>query len=243
MKNVELAPEERTLIAAARDTAGPTEFQRARVRKGLDAKIAAGIAAPVLATSAGLATLLKVGAGVAIAAVIGSGAIYLAGPRPSTPAALPDTSKPRPAHRAAVPLPTPASEPELAPDIEAPPAVVADPRATPSPSHPRSTVRRREPTPPSPVDLAGELGLLTQASAATKKGDIAHVDEILRTYDQRYPAGQLAQERAAAGVLAHCAAGRREMARTEARRFVERWPRSPLVARIQGSCAMEDKAR
>jgi outer membrane protein assembly factor BamD (BamD/ComL family) len=65
----------------------------------------------------------------------------------------------------------------------------------------------------------------------------------LRTYDERYPKGELAQERAAAGVLAHCAAGRTQLARAEARQFLERWPRSPLVVRIQGSCAGEGETR
>jgi len=44
-------------------------------------------------------------------------------------------------------------------------------------------------------------------------------------------------------VLAHCAAGRTQLARAEARQFLERWPRSPLVVRIQGSCAGEGETR
>lgn len=240
MKNVELAPEERSLIAAARGSAGPTEIQRARVRKGLDAKIAAGVAAPVLAASAGLATLLKIGAGVAVAAVIGGGAIYFTVPRLSAPALPPATLRARVSQLARTPVPTLEPAPERTP--EAPLSVAADTHATP-PSHARSSVRRREVSPPVPADFAGELALLTQASAATQQGDTIRADGLLRTYDQRHPSGQLAQERAAAGVLTHCAAGRIQLARSEARRFLERWPRSPLVARIQGSCAMEDSGQ
>ena len=83
--------------------------------------------------------------------------------------------------------------------------------------------------------------MLTQASAATQRGEVARAEQILHTYDQRFPSGQLAEERAAAGILVLCAAGRTQSARSEARRFVERWPRSPLVARIGSSCAAEGK--
>jgi hypothetical protein len=236
MKNIELTSEERTLIATARDGADPTEIQRVRVRKSLDAKIAAGVAAPLMATSAGLATLLKVGVGVAIAAALGGGAIYFAAPTPSLPATTPKASH---ARAARLPVLTPESDSK---PVTEPPAAASE---VPSPpSHPRGSPRRREANSPPvpPADLTGELGILTQVSAATRRGDAARADELLRTYDARYPSGQLAQERAAAGVLAHCAAGRTELARAEARRFLERWPRSPLVARIQVSCAGEDKA-
>jgi hypothetical protein len=239
MKQVELRPEERALIAAARDGAEPTKVQRARVRRGLDAKIAAGVAAPVLATSAGLATLLKVGAGLAVAAALGGGAIYLAGPRPSDPAA---TSKARPGRAQRQPASAPATASAIVPARVPAPPVTAGSEMRPPPA--RGLARRREANPArtTPVDLAGELGILKQVSAATRRGDVARADALLLTYDERYPSGELAQERAAAGVLAHCAAGRTQLARAEARRFLASWPRSPLVVRIQSSCAGEDEA-
>jgi outer membrane protein assembly factor BamD (BamD/ComL family) len=95
--------------------------------------------------------------------------------------------------------------------------------------------------PPS-VDLAGELALLTEANAAIRRGDATQASELLRAYDQRFPAGHLAEERAAAGILALCASGHPQSAIAEARRFVERWPRSPLVARIKASCAAEGRS-
>jgi hypothetical protein len=240
MKNVDLAPEERAIIAAARDALQPTEIQRARVRKGLDAKVAAGVAAPALATSAAFATFLKIGMGVAIAGVVGTGAVYYAAPRLS----LPPAEKPRttlPHSLASAPARTPEAitVPDLAPTIAPETPLPAAQR--PAPSRPRATAHRREPDLVTPADLAGELGVLTQVNAATKQGQVARADELLRSYDQRYPSGQLIQERAAAGILVHCAAGRVQSARAEARRFIERWPRSPLVARIQGSCAHESK--
>ena len=234
MKKVELEPSELSVIAAARDTLAPTEIQRARVRKGLDAKIAAGVALPLLASSTALATVLKLGASIAMVAAVGGGIVYVAAPR----------SLHRSSSQHASPLPRTAAVPAALPTAELPPASVAPTAADarPVPMHARAALRRHEAGPAAAAGLSGELGLLTQVSAATKQGDVARADALLRSYDQHHPAGQLAEERAAAGILVHCAAGRLPAARAEARRFLERWPRSPLVARIQGSCAMGEKA-
>jgi hypothetical protein len=234
MKSMELGPEERAVIAAARDAHGPSEMQRARVRKALDAKLAAGIAAPILATSTALATTLKVGVGIAMVATLGGGAVYVTTHRP--------TDRPPPATHAARP-----AKPAPTPPAGAPPGLEDQPSAAAPvaeslrpPSHPRGSAHRHETSPPAPADLSGELGLLTQANAAIQQGEVARADQLLRAYDRRYPAGQLAQERAAAGILIDCATGRVPTARAAARRFLERWPRSPLVPRIQSSCALWD---
>jgi hypothetical protein len=234
MNDVELGPAERSLIAAARDVQVPSEVQRARVRKSLDAKLAAGVAAPLLASSTALAMTAKIGAGIALVAAVGAGTAYVVTARP---AQRPTAVQPR--HPGAHPTPTATPQPEPSPVA----ATAVPPRADarPTAEHPKVPVRRREVSPPPPADLAGELALLTQVNAATKLGDVARADELLRAYDQRYPSGKLAEERAAAGILALCAAGRTQPARAEARRFVERWPRSPLIARINTSCAREDR--
>jgi hypothetical protein len=236
MKSVELGPQEQSAIAAARHALDPTDVERARVRKGLDAKLAAGVAAPLLVASTALASTLKVGVGVVSIALVGTGVVYVAAPqllhRTSAPVVLPARPAPKsPTSAAALPTPRPAVPAAGEPAADTRPPVV----------HPRGAPHRREASPPAAGDLAGELDLLTQANAATKQGDVARADELLRAYDQRYPAGQLAQERAAAGILVQCAAGRVQDARAAARRFLERWPRSPLVARLKSSCAAEDK--
>jgi hypothetical protein len=236
MKSVELGPEERSVIEGARDALAPTAMQRARVRKGLDAKLAAGVAAPLLVSSTALAAMLKVSAGIVAIAAVGTGLAFVAAPHLLRTATAPARPAPSvPAQPALTPMPT---EPRPAPAAETVPA--GDPR--PASVHPRPAGHRRETSVAAPADLAGELALLTQANAATKAGDVARADVLLRAYDQRFPAGQLAEERAAAGILVTCAAGRVPEARAAAHRFLERWPRSPLVARIQSSCAAEDKA-
>lgn len=232
MMDIELAPEEKSLIAAARHGQGPSEPQRARVRKGLDAKLAAGVAAPLLVTTSAMAMVGKVGAGVALLAAVGA-TTYVATSDHKTSMVqvrLPSASAPAPApvvpaHPAA---PSATVEPSVAP---------SEPR--PTPVRPRAPMVRHTPAPAAPSDLAGELALLGQISDATKRGDIARAEHLLADYDQRYQGAQLAQERAAAGILLDCAAGRTASAREHARRFLERWPRSPLVARINKSCIAE----
>jgi hypothetical protein len=241
MNDVELGPDEMSVIAAARQADAPSELQRARVRKGLDAKLAAGVAAPLLAGSTAVAMAGKVGVGIVMVAAVGVTTAYVAMARPprQPPAAV--QTVPPPAMPATTMTPEPPIEMGTLEGIPNPPAVTtAAPR--PLPVHPRGTTRRREASPALPADLTGELALLNQASAATKHGDVTRADELLRAYDQRFASGQLTQERAAAGILLLCASNRVQAARTEAHRFLERWPRSPLVARINSSCAVEAKA-
>ncbi len=46
----------------------------------------------------------------------------------------------------------------------------------------------------------------------------------------------LGEERAAERILALCALGRKDEARTEAQRFLSRFPRSPVAERVRTSC-------
>jgi hypothetical protein len=236
MNVVDLGPEERSVLAAVRSALDPTEIQRARVRKALDAKLAAGVAAPLLVTSTALATMLKASVGVAMVAAIGTGLVYVADPQllhRTSATGSRTTVRPAASQKAAAaPQPPMTAEPPPSAGLEPAPA-----RSDARPTRPRVVVRRYDTTPAATSDLGGELDLLSQVSAATKQGEVARADALLRTYDQRYPAGQLKEERAAAGILVHCAAGRPQAARAEARQFLKRWPRSPLVVRIQSSCA------
>lgn len=230
MSEMELGPEERSVIAAARDAHVPSEVQRARVRRGLDAKLATGVAAPLLASSTAMAMTGKIGATIALVAAVGAGTTYVVTTRPE------HREGPPPAlHKAAARAPRASQSPPPAPTLATPPREDAPPASAPV----RAPARRKEVSPPPRADLAGELALLTQVSAATKRGEVSQAAELLRTYDQRFPSGKLAEERAAAGILVLCAAGHVPDARTEARHFLERWPRSPLVARIRSSCAAE----
>jgi outer membrane protein assembly factor BamD (BamD/ComL family) len=73
------------------------------------------------------------------------------------------------------------------------------------------------------------------------RGDPNGALELLRQYDRRFPTGRLQAERAAAGVLALCGAGRSTEAKAAAERFQRRWPRSPLAPRVASTCARGSK--
>ena len=237
MRDMELGPEEKSLIAVARDANAPTETQRTRVRKGLDAKLAAGLAAPLLATSSAMAMVGKVGASVAILTVLGTTAAYVATSGPGRKPASSHVRLPSAPARAPLAEPVPAPVPPTSVEPSAPAPNDSRPGAT----RPRAPSVRRATGPAAHPDLASELALLTQISTATKRGDVARAEHLLANYDQQFPSAQLAEERAAAGILLECGAGRTASARAQARRFFEHWPRSPLVARINSSCIAEAK--
>jgi hypothetical protein len=85
--------------------------------------------------------------------------------------------------------------------------------------------------------LGAEIELLARVNAAVNAGDGGRALELLAEYDRKFRPSILAEERAAASILALCAAGRTGEARAAAEQFRRRSPRSPLLGRIAGSCA------
>jgi RNA polymerase sigma-70 factor (ECF subfamily) len=90
---------------------------------------------------------------------------------------------------------------------------------------------------PGPWTLGAEAGLLARADAALKGGDAPRALELLDEYASSFPSGVLVEERDAERVVVLCALGRRDEARTAADAFLRDHPRSPLAARVRGSCA------
>jgi hypothetical protein len=229
----ELDADMRSVIDAARGGHEPNEMARARVRKGVEVKLAAGIALAVgPASSAFAGAAVKVTAAVvAVGSVVGAG-VYVVPKVVSKPAAVH-----APAPRVTAPPPPSVVAPE---PVEVVPAV--------APPHRAPVKRRVAPAPAAAVvesasSLKEETALLGGANAALARGDVARAQMILREYDRRPGAGSggsgglLAQERMVTGILASCAAGQTDAARAEARQFHARWPRSPLASRVDGSCA------
>jgi hypothetical protein len=222
----ELDAEMSAVIAAARGGHEPNELNRARVRRGVEYKLAAGIALAVAPASSALAAVAKVTvAVVAAGAVVGTGVYvyprYIAKQEVSRPAA--HVARRAPAARPPAPVDFPAVVVEPAAPVRAP------------------SKRRVALTPPPAVESASSLkeetALLAAANAALGRGDVKRALALLEDYDHRPGAGVLAEERAVTGVLTSCAAGRVAAARAEAQQFRTRWPRSPLAARVDGSCA------
>lgn len=219
----ELDSETRAIIEAARGGHEPNELNRARVRKGIELKLAAaGLGLLIGSSSSALAGAVKATIAIAaVGAVVGAGVYVYPGHEPTPPA-----------RRAAVAAPRPAAR------IEAP-AVIPSEVTPPAAERPR----RRAPAAPardSAARLSAETALLGAANAALARKDVPRALVHLEEYDRQIGAGAaglLAEERSATGILALCAAGRADAARAAARHFQSRWPRSPLAPRVEGSCA------
>jgi hypothetical protein len=222
----ELDADLQSVINVARSGHEPNELSRARVRRGVELKLAAGIALVVGPASSAFAGALKVTAAVvAVGSVVGVG-VYVY-PRL--------TAKPVPVraavtHVAARPAPAPVAPPA---EIEEAPVVMP----------PRLHIKHHAPAPAAPVavlnvsSLKEETALLGAANAALARGEVKRALSLLDDYDHRPGAAQLAEERTVTGILASCAAGHVDAARAEARHVRARWPRSPLGARVDASCA------
>lgn len=84
--------------------------------------------------------------------------------------------------------------------------------------------------------LAAELALLGRAQHALRHEEPDAALRHLAEHAQRYPDGELSEEREATRVLALCAAGDREGARRLAARFLREHPTSPLSSRVRNCC-------
>ena len=222
----------RGVIDAARGGYEPNEMARARVRRGVELKLAAGIALAIGPASSAIAGVLKVTAAVVTVGAVVTAGVYVA-PRYMSKHT---SARPPATHVASRPARVVAPAPPAEIEIPAPVAPA-----------PRAHVKHRAPVAaPVPVEnvssLKEETALLGGANAALARGDVKRALSLLQDYDRRPGAGSavLAEERAVTGILAQCAAGHGDAARAEARLFHARWPRSPLAARVDGSCAGSD---
>jgi hypothetical protein len=233
----ELGAEARAIIAAARDAHQPNELSRARVRRGVEIKLAAaGLGLLVAPATSALAGALKV---TLVAVAIGSSVVggFYAVPRVlrrqvHAPAAHHEIARAPIAPAPIAPAIGPAvpTVSDLEPPAEAPPPPVVRVRH-------RVRVARAVEANPDASDLAGETALLSAANAALARHDVAHAAALLSAYDRQRAPSLLGEEREATGILVACAAGRPGAARIAAARFRTRWPRSPLLARVESSCA------
>lgn len=220
----------RDLIARGRDGVAPNEFVVERLRRSV-ARTLGGSAPPARSRSRSAPILAALGA-----AVLG-GALYAnelvrkeAGTAPAlkpTPTAIQKPASKPPAVAVPQARPTPAAE-----TVPSVPAAPNDANArTPT------NGRAEQPKASRSQQLGAEIELLARVNGAVNAGDGGRALELLAEYDRKFRPSILAEERAAASVLALCAAGRTGEARAAAEQFRRRSPRSPLLGRIGGSCA------
>ena len=93
---------------------------------------------------------------------------------------------------------------------------------------------------PMPESLRAELAALGRARRALQEGRAEESLRVLRDRSVRYSA--LAPEREALEILALCRLGRPESS-ARARRFAQRHPEHPLVARLQEECPRRSAPR
>lgn len=87
--------------------------------------------------------------------------------------------------------------------------------------------------------LQDEVSAFRTVQQSMAAGDARRALSLVTEQNHRFSTGALQQERAAARVFALCTLGRNSEARSEARAFEQRWPRSPMLARVRRACETE----
>jgi hypothetical protein len=163
---------------------------------------------------------------------------------PSTPRDAVEVSLPTTNPSSEVPSKPPATDPAPSTDPRADPGA---PQATPvappieeiEPSHaapaPTRRAHRVEETTTRP-GLAEELALVESMRSAFARDDPAEVLTLGKQHRKTFPKGALREERAALEVRASCRLGRADAAKRRDT-FLESWPTSAHVERIDRDCA------
>jgi hypothetical protein len=224
----ELSREASELLDAGRSAFRPSNADRARVLAAITgaATLAGGAAVASAAKLSWfgyrwtqvLAFALPMAAGGAYlgSSLMGSAAMSLAPPPPSTPALVSklDTAAP-------VEVTPPTLEPSAAPAVTVP---SAKPAPTPLDS-------------PKPGPQIGqEVALLSKAQAELSGGRASQALSALAEHAQRFPRGALAEERMATRARALCALGRMAEAEAELNRVERRNPGSAYLPRAREAC-------
>lgn len=254
-----LSRDARRLIDASRPRDRPPPGTRTRVKAAVDARVAA----PALSGSAIVAKSGVFAKVVAVAALAtGLGTIRDAStgaPPPSRAVAVVSTrtgaARPVSSARMVAPVALPVAPSVAPPTVEpearvrvAPAVAVLAPVRTSSPSAVRPVSRprpvEREPVASEPLasapdrtSIAEELQLLARAQDALRTNNPAVCLVRLRAYTRAFPEGALREEALGMQGIARCMVGDREGARAVERELRATSPRSPLLARLQTSCA------
>ena len=240
-----LSNEARRIVDDARAAYGPSDEDRARVGAMLPLHLAAAAGAataastgsPVAAAPAGVLAGKGILVGLTALFVVGGASVgyWWSGSEARGPRA------PSAASAASTPAARTTNQP--APPSSPPSATVkrSQPQAPARGNRSRSTLAARAVTAkigvsaPGP-DVAGEIALLNQAQRALASGQANTALQLLDRHAREFPRGSLAEERAAARIIALCALGRVTAARAETAEFVRQSPESPLVERVRAAC-------
>jgi hypothetical protein len=219
------------LLRAARREEDPTDEDRRAVHGAVAARLLAAAAAGTTATlvtktavAAAKGSIITsvaawVGAGIAIGGVVSIVAVVASADRPA-PSAV-----------AAVPTDVRVTAP-VAPQPDPAPVASVAPRPAPAVARPAPSVPAAR-----PPSLQQETQALADVQRALRDQNPEQALRLIEKQDRSFQGGALAEERAAAHILALCAAGRLTEAREAAGRFLAAHPSSPVAARVRASCA------
>lgn len=236
---------ERELMTRARVAIEPTPADRARLREQLATKIA------LLSTTAALSSaplvstrpwrhllnshLVALSTVAAVTGALAFGAGYLTGHRGRTVVAKTIT------------ITVPESKSEL-PSAPTPAAAETrlDPASLASASdwgHSGTRTRGAARTAPNaniPENpLAEELELLRRAERTIRAGNSLVALGLLRDLDQRFPKGQLLEERTAARVMANCQLADADAAQAQGKAYLSAHPQSVYADRVRTLCQLD----
>ena len=249
----ELSPEGEELVHAGRQADLPSDADRERVRRALEARLgvvvggatgAAGSARPRLRPAArgALARWLSIG----LAGLAGAGLLYAlhrtggvhgsTGPSAAATvaSALPTgmeraTASVEPSERAVAPA-SPTPRLDEAPRGAASPEGPEGRRPAPS-NNARPSGGAREPS-----SLSEEVALLSRAETDLHAGRFESALRSLDEHERRFPHGALEQDRMAARAQALCALGRTAEAQAPLERLARTAPNSPNEERARQAC-------
>lgn len=238
---------DRALIEQARPALGPSDAQRARLKRAVLAAAVGSAAAGTAAVASGTgasATTAGVGLGTKIAiavfavAAVGGGA-WLATRDEAAPASSEvhePVSAPPPIEPAVEPGPVVAPPPTIEPAAE--PVPVVTPPSTAQPEVEEAPARdSHPPIEPDFASIERETELLREAHAASQRGDARAALALLEQHARQFPRGALAAERRGLRILALCDAGEVDTARREVPAFLRGHPPAGLAQRVARSCA------
>jgi len=255
----ELNDEARSLIRAAlSDEHGPGPAHRARLRRKVLARAAAGGIATVVGGGAAQASAQSLSAIVASSVGVGlgvglllAGAAQLAFPTSSSGSPAPSArsaNTPVLDRREQAPRRAPVVEEAQAPTAEVPQTSPGESTAGEKSAAPPTLKRNADAIAPSSSSssssgtdhgspLRAELDSMARVQEALRDSQGTRALTLIANYDALYPNGVLKSERLAAEVFAACQLGDRTRARNAAERFLAKDSGSSLAVRVRNSCA------
>ena len=229
------------LLARARRGWSPNPGDAERVRRGLEAALARGAAAPATpAPSRGTHPWMSRVMVTAAFTAAGAAGGYWAGRRASPPAAPPPAAvaaPARPSHTAPIAPPAISSGRPSEPAHPAPAASSPGRRVEPG--------RRRAvegAAPATAESLAAEVRGLRNVERALRDHNAGLATAYLDDLDREVPGGQMREERVALRAIARCARGAQPFGVNLAQDFAATYPASPYRARVEQACSGTDSA-